>query len=135
MKKILRLVIFTLLTMSLISCAMKYSPGASSELLQGKREFDAGYYKTAMRELLPLACSGNADAQYAVGYMYYYGYGVAQDTDVGSFWIGRSAQQNYPLALKAMEMISKECPVPQHKYKCSKTCEKLVTGCTPSREA
>ena len=82
------------------------SPRVASELAQGKRDFDTGYYKSAMRELLPLACDGTAEAQYAVGYMYYYGNGVAQDTDVGYFWIKRSADQNYGPANKALSFIS-----------------------------
>ena len=104
----LRLFVLFFLSFLLISCATRYSPGVMSELQQGKRDFDGGYYKTAMRELLPLACEGNADAQYAVGYMNYYGYGVAQDTDVGAFWIERSARQHYQPAIKALTIISRE---------------------------
>src|SRR6187431_3039731 len=70
-----------------------------SYLAQGKRYFEDGYYKKAMKELLPLACDGNAEAQYAVGYMYYYGYGVKQDTDIGFFWIKRSADQGFEPAI------------------------------------
>ena len=92
----------------MIGCtAHQYSPKTMSELQQGKRAFDAGYYKTAMHELLPLACEGNAEAQYAVGYMYYYGYGAAQDTDSGVFWINRSATQHYQPAIDALAMIAK----------------------------
>lgn len=76
-----------------------------SELLQGERYFHDGYYKRAMRIFLPLACNGNEQAQYAVGYMYYYGLGVAQDTDVGYFWIQRSANQHYYPAIHALCLI------------------------------
>ena len=55
--------------------------------------------------LLPLACNGLPDAQYGVGYMYYYGLGVAQDTDVGYFWIRRAANARYLPAIKALELI------------------------------
>jgi TPR repeat protein len=106
----MRIFILFLLSWQLIACASVANttyPATASELQQGKRDFDGGYYRSAMRRLLPLACNGNAEAQYAVGYMYYYGYGVAQDTDVGAFWIERSARQNYPPAVKAMENISK----------------------------
>ena len=91
----------------LSGCAPHQSPGEISELRQGQRLFEEGYYKRAMRDLLPLACDGNAEAQYAVGYMYYYGYGVAQDTDVGYFWIKRSANQHYLPAMKAAAMIQR----------------------------
>ena len=77
-----------------------------SELQLGKRYFKDGYYKKAMHTLLPLACDGVPDAQYAVGYMYYYGLGVAQDTDVGYFWIQRSARQHFIPAEEALRLIN-----------------------------
>jgi TPR repeat protein len=87
------------------------TPKTMSELQQGQRLFNKGYYKDAMRDLLPLATDGNAEAQYAVGYMYYYGYGVAQDTNVGSFWIKRAAAQNYQPAITALGMLEKPSTV------------------------
>jgi len=74
-------------------------------LAQGKRDMEAGYYKRAMQQLLGPACDGNTQAQYAVGYMYYYGYGVTQDTDVGYFWIKRSANQGNRTAIEALKML------------------------------
>jgi len=87
--------------------AVTNSPATLSYLEQGKRYFDSGYFKSAMQTLLPLACDGNAEAQYAVGYMYYYGYGAAQDTDVGYFWINRSAEQHFEPAIKALDLIKR----------------------------
>lgn len=78
-----------------------------SYLAQGKRYFEDGYYKRAMRLLLPIACDGNAEAQYAVGYMYYYGYGVSQDIDVGRFWIKRAADKGFKPAQEALGLMSK----------------------------
>lgn len=101
-----RALLICFLSLSLIACATT-SPRVLSEVAQGKRYFSQGYYKRAMRELLPLACDGNAEAQYAVGYMYYYGLGVAQDTDVGHFWIQRSADHHYQQAGKALEIIDR----------------------------
>ncbi|HEX4044358.1 MAG TPA: hypothetical protein VHZ76_01665 [Gammaproteobacteria bacterium] len=92
--------------LSLAACGTP-SPRVASELQQGKRLFEDGYYKRSLQELLPLACDGNAEAQYAVGYMYYYGYGVPQDTDVGYFWIKRSADQHFLPAEKALSMMGK----------------------------
>lgn len=78
-----------------------------SEIQQGKRYFQEGYYKHAMERLLPPATQGNPEAQYAVGYMYYYGYGVAQDTDVGYFWIAQSAHYGCQRALDALHLIER----------------------------
>jgi len=113
----MRLLFLCLLSLTLFACAtpqtstptIKLTPNIISHLEQGKRYFDEGYYKRAMQELLPLACDGNPDAEYGVGYMYYYGLGVAQDTVVGYFWIKRAADQRYITAIKALERIdSKE---------------------------
>ncbi len=83
-------------------------PGTTSQLQQGKRFFKEERYKDAMRELLPLACDCIAEAEYAVGYMYYYGYGTAQDTEVGRFWIRRAAQHGYKPAEAALQTIATE---------------------------
>lgn len=77
----------------------------AQELQAGKSSFQSGYYKDAFRELLPLAVKGNPDAQYAVGYMYYYGYGVSEDSESGMFWMTKSAEQHYPPAIKALHLI------------------------------
>lgn len=106
-----RLIFIVLLSLSLFACAKpphSFTPAQASELQQGKRLFVQGYYKRAMCRLLPLACDGNCEAQYAVGYMYYYGYGVAQDTDVGYFWVNRSAAQHYQPAIEALSLMSRE---------------------------
>lgn len=106
MKIFYRVLLMSILSAALIACATT-SPRVSSELAYGKQLFEAGNFKTAMRDLLPLACDGNAEAQYAVGYMYFYGYGVARDADVGKFWINRSAQQGYKPAQQALDLIEK----------------------------
>lgn len=103
-EKYLRTVLIVLATLLLFACSI----ATTSEVEQGKRYIETGYYKRAMQELLGPACDGNAEAQYAVGYMYYYGYGVAQDTQVGFFWIKRAANQGYAPALKAISLIMQQ---------------------------
>ncbi len=101
-----RLSLLTLLIMLISACATSpMQMKTNSHLQQGKRDFDGGYYQSALHQLLPIACDGNAEAQYAVGYMYYYGYGVAQDPYVGGFWIRRSANGGYPPAIDAAKML------------------------------
>jgi TPR repeat protein len=118
----LRLCLTSVLSLLLMSCATTHGRSADTEpklglsaqshLQQGKRFFEDGFYKRAMQELLPVATEGSAEAQYAVGYMYYYGYGVAQDTDVGYFWIQRSAGQHYYPAMQALQTMQQK---KQHK--------------------
>jgi TPR repeat protein len=99
-----RLACIAIIFLTLSACATHHTSYAeTAQVVQGKREFEKGFYREAMKRLLPIACDGNAQAQYAVGYMFYYGYGVAQDTDMGCFWIKRSADQGYPPAIKALQ--------------------------------
>lgn len=84
------------------------SPAMMSQLALGKQMFQDGYYKRALQQLLPLAAEGSMEAQYAVGYMYYYGLGGPQDTESGYFWIKRSAEQNYQPAINALVIVEKD---------------------------
>lgn len=115
--KLLKMMIMCLLAFSLASCATfvhkvqknAYCTQQASQLALGRRLFEEGYYRRSLHQLLPLACDGCAVAQYAIGYMYYYGYGVDQDTDVGAFWIERAAIQHFPPAEQALCIISDKC--------------------------
>ncbi len=98
-------ILFLLLALTLAACTG--SMRTQHELARGKSNFEAGYYRDALHQLLPLASEGNPEAQYAVGYLYYYGYGVAQDTETGTFWIQKSAEQKYQPAVEALAEIRK----------------------------
>lgn len=78
----------------------------AEELQLGRVTFESGDFRAAFHQLLPLAVKGNPEAQYAVGYMYYYGYGVAQDTECGLFWINLSASQHYLPAIQALNLVN-----------------------------
>ncbi|MHB1946867.1 MAG: SPOR domain-containing protein [Gammaproteobacteria bacterium] len=95
-------VLLILICLLLQSCV---SPKMSQETQLGKILFIDGEYKSAFRRLLPAAVCGNPEAQYAVGYMYYYGYGVSQDSESGIFWMTKSAEQGYRPAIKALAII------------------------------
>jgi hypothetical protein len=83
----------------------------SQQLQAGKVAFADANFKKAFHELLPVAAYGNPQAQYAVGYMYYYGFGVPHDAESGLFWMNRSAAQHYGPAIKALEVIRRGVPV------------------------
>lgn len=107
LKTIIKASFLLMLALSLISCATYTgkSPREMSILAQSKRYFDDGYYKKALHQLLPLAADGNPQAEYAIGYMYYYGLGVEQDTETGRFWVQRAADKNYPMAIEALKIM------------------------------
>jgi len=74
-------------------------------LTEGKASFLAKNYKVAYQQLLPLAQQGNADAQYAVGYMLYYGKGVDRNEAKARDWMNKAAAQGQPAAKKAVIMF------------------------------
>ena len=99
-----RCLFIAILCLTLLSCASERHL-QDQEIAAGRSSFENGYYKDAFCQLLPLAAKGRPEAEYAVGYMYYYGYGVPQDTASGVFWINKAAEQQYPPAITAMGMI------------------------------
>jgi TPR repeat protein len=99
LKKICVILICVLLQ----ACASDFQ---SRQVQEGKDSFNRGDFKDSFKELLPVAARGNAHAQYAVGYMYYYGYGPAQDSESGIFWMQKSADQNYTPAIQALKIIN-----------------------------
>jgi len=105
MQNILKVIIAILISISLVACA---SVQIKQELQVGKRTFESGDFKLAFEQLMPLAVKNCAEAQYAVGYMYYYGMGVQRHTQSGLFWIERSTNQLFPPAVKALQVMHDE---------------------------
>lgn len=103
-----RLLLLIFICIILQSCT---SAKVSYEVQSGKMSFNDGDYKQAFRKLLPPAANGNAQAEYAVGYMYYYGFGVSRDADTGIFWMNKAAAQNYAPAIKALRLINNRAVV------------------------
>ena len=48
---------------------------------------------------------GNPDAQYALGYMYYYGVNTVQDRKTAEMWMRKAAAQGQPLAKRALALL------------------------------
>ena len=63
-------------------------------------------YNCSVEKMQTAAENGNPDAQYALGYMYYYGIDTVQDQQTAKLWIQRAAAQGQPLAKKAWILIS-----------------------------
>ncbi len=97
----------TVITTFLLICLGIVSGCASQEtrLVNGKQNFMLGDYHQAFLQLQPLAVKQNPDAQYAVGYMYYYGLGTSQNTTIALKWLESAAAQGQPQAKQALDMI------------------------------
>ena len=69
---------------------------AFAEIEYARDLMEEGRFKEAMRELLPAARSGNAEAEELIGIMYAMGLGVERD-DIRAFdWYLRSSMKGHP---------------------------------------
>lgn len=66
---------------------------AAADLASAKLAYEQKDYATALKELMPLAKQGNADAQLILGKMYLKGQGVLKDADQAIKWFKASATQ------------------------------------------
>lgn len=73
---------------------------------QGKQLFLNKQYAEAASILLPLAQQGHLDAQYTVGYMYHYGYGLPRNEKESIRWITLAAARGHALAQQALARIN-----------------------------
>jgi TPR repeat protein len=88
-----------------IVCSLA-APGSHAESLEdGYAAWNEGDYQTALNEWLPLAQSGDVDAQSALGFMYYNGQGVQQDYPQAFAWYRRAAAQGSALAQNNLALM------------------------------
>jgi hypothetical protein len=72
-------------------------PAISNSALESARDLmEVDNFSAAMRELLPLARSGNADAEELIGVMYAMGLGVEQDYGRAFEWYLRASLKGHP---------------------------------------
>jgi len=74
---------------------------------EGIRYFKAQEYRDAFIRLKPQAEKGQPDAEYAIGYMYYYGQGVVEDRKKAWYWITKAAREGQPDAIEAAALLSR----------------------------
>ena len=79
--------------------------GGRMNVAEGIKSFQIQNYRQAFIRLMPAAKAGNADAQYAIGYMYYYGQGVIEDRKKAWYWITCSAKSGQADAIQAVQML------------------------------
>ncbi|MGQ3889490.1 tetratricopeptide repeat protein [Legionella sp. CNM-1927-20] len=101
MQRVVRMALLAVLSIVLIACVSI----RSSDFSQGISCFKAGDYRKAFIRLKPEAHKGQCDAQYAIGYMYYYGRGVVEDRRKAWYWIRRAAAQGQPEAVEAVKIL------------------------------
>ena len=73
--------------------ALGLQANATAGFTEGANAYNARNYALALKEITPLARSGNADAQHLLGLMYYMGRGVTRDYKQAFSWHYKAAQQ------------------------------------------
>jgi V8-like Glu-specific endopeptidase len=74
------------------------APAGAAELDGAVAAARGGDYATALRRLSPLAASGDARAEFDVGFMHAYGWGVARNPAEAIAWYRKAAEQGLPVA-------------------------------------
>ena len=106
MKHLFKLLIIIVFIPVMVSCAYN-----KLNIVDGINSFRAQDYRRAFIRLLPAAERGQPDAQYAVGYMYYYGVGVVEDRNQAWFWIHMAARLGQPDAKNAVRILGSAPPI------------------------
>lgn len=101
-------ILLTLITLLFLTTSCSWLGTSKSTYVhptvaQGKASFKAGKYELAYRQLLPRAVKGNSYAQYAIGYMYYYGKGMDRNEELAENWLRKSAKQGQPEAIALLK--------------------------------
>lgn len=110
-----RALLIVLAALALLSagCASMGSGGSAASLADARRAFLEQRYGEALPLLQSAARDGDARAQYAIGYMFYNGYGVEEDLDRAMTWIRRAANAGDPLAVEALGRIAQGLSRPE----------------------
>ncbi len=102
--------------MRFVVCVLFFCLAACSvnslNLREGISSFKQQNYRAAFVRLMPEAEKGNCDAQYAVGYMYYYGEGVVEDRKKAAKWIHKAAEAGQKDAIVAAKLLREEARKP-----------------------
>jgi len=104
--KVVRGVAVIAFTTFITSCAHNPSTSSGQSIHACSNNPYMMKYNCSISKIQSAAENGDADAQYALGYMYYYGIDTVRDKDTAELWIQRSAAQGQPLAKKAWSLIN-----------------------------
>jgi DamX protein len=81
------------------------TPNTHQQMVEAQQNYLSQHYKVSFGQVQSAARMGDPDAQYALGYMFYYGKGTPQDTKLGTYWIRRAAAQGQPQAQQALAVL------------------------------
>lgn len=85
--------------------ACTQTPQTSTLMAQSKQAYAHKDYQTAFQNAYAAAERNDADAEYALGYLYYNGLGVKRDQSAALHWFKKAAQQGQASAIKALKTL------------------------------
>ena len=89
--------------------ALVVAPAPSrADFAAGLKAYGAGDFKTAMKEWLPLAQAGDAEAQFRVGRLYGRGEGVVANGVMAEKWYRRAHEQGHLKATNNLALLYDE---------------------------
>lgn len=96
-RKIAKLLLITMVFLPLL--------GFSAVKKKDDNSFSLQQYGMTVDQVKQSAAQGSPDAEYALGYMFYYGKGLPRDEESARMWIGKAAAQGQPQAIKALQLL------------------------------
>ncbi len=97
-----------LLPLLLSLCLLAGCETPSMQLRSATKSYHLQNFNLALRDIMPLAKRGKPQAQYALGYMYFYAQGMSEDRAKAIRWMQKAADQNYYPAQQALVMIEQQ---------------------------
>lgn len=95
-----------------VSSILSGCMGANYYFKRGEAEYQRQDYHQSFTDTLAAAKMGDVDAQYATGYMYYYGIGTEQSDYLAGYWFDRSAKVGDPRSIAALQQVKQRAPYP-----------------------
>lgn len=99
MKILKNIFLLSIIFSGLVACA----PALQQNSMTSSQEEKP--YQFSVEHIKQAAAQGDPDAEYALGYMYYYGRGVTRDSQTALTWINKAATQGQPQAVKALALL------------------------------
>ena len=116
-----------LLKLLLVLFVYAAGPAVAGPFEDATAAYNQGDYTTALRLWRPLAEQGDASAQYNLGFIYYSGLGVPQDTAAAVSWYRKAADQGYAGAQAVLSfMFEKGLGVTQDYAAAASWCRKAA---------
>ena len=84
---------------------LSFIPNPKPDHMKGLYAYKRGDYTNALKEFMPLAKQGDANAQWVLGVMYSKGEGVSQNYNEAVRWARLAAEQRHPTARYNLGMI------------------------------